>query len=359
MKIQEEHVRYAVLGGTFLGGGGGGAWELGMRLGLEAIKGGDVVVCDINSLNPQDTLVSSAFVGAPSTSNANVSDTSIFTKSIKVFVENYKRKIAGLISNECGAVACVNGWLQSAYTKIPFVDAPCNGRAHPTGLMGAMGLHTDPHYQSLQVAVGKNNMSHQYTTAFYSGDIKTTSQLVRNFSHTIGEMVAVTRNPISVEYVKRHGAVGAISQAISLGKAMLDVKSKGPEAMVNIALGLLGGEIICRDKVSYLQLENKNGFDIGKIKVNNYYSLFCNEYLTLTNYLTGQRLATFPDLIMTIDAHTGYPVTTASIKQGQEIYVIAIPYSNLNLGAGLYCHDLYEPIEKLIGEPLFDLSKLA
>ena len=37
----------------------------------------------------------------------------------------------------------------------------------------------------------------------------------------------------------------------------------------------------------------------------------------------GERLATFPDLIMTINAETGEPVTTAMMEEGLEVYVIA------------------------------------
>ena len=37
---------------------------------------------------------------------------------------------------------------------IPLIDAPCNGRAHPTGVMGSLNLHRDPNYITTMTCVG-------------------------------------------------------------------------------------------------------------------------------------------------------------------------------------------------------------
>ena len=60
------------------------------------------------------------------------------------------KKLAGIIPNENGAGSGVNGWIQAAALNLPMVDAPANGRAHPTGLMGAMGLHRQKDYHSVK-----------------------------------------------------------------------------------------------------------------------------------------------------------------------------------------------------------------
>lgn len=44
----------------------------------------------------------------------------------------------------------VNGRFQSAVTGIPVVNSACDGRAHPTGVMGSMDLESDPEYHSIQ-----------------------------------------------------------------------------------------------------------------------------------------------------------------------------------------------------------------
>ena len=93
-----------------------------------------------------------------------------YARAVDLFCRQTGIKVAGLITNECGGLATVNGWIQSAATGLPIVDAPCNGRAHPTGTMGSMGLHLDPHYESLQTVGSREDGTH---LRFSSGAIWT------------------------------------------------------------------------------------------------------------------------------------------------------------------------------------------
>lgn len=351
MMLSEEHVRYAVLGGALLGGGGGGSIELGIALGTEAFKYGSVCLSSIEDLDLDGTFVSTSLVGAPGAQNINVPP-SAYIESFDILQRNCDSDINGIVSNECGAVACVNGWLQSVVKKIPFVDAPANGRAHPTGTMGAMGLHKEVSYVSKQGFSGGTTSSKNYISGFYSGDITNTSLCVRYASTLAGGMVSVTRNPVKAKFIKEHAAVGAITNAITVGKAMVLAEPKGSEAMVKSALDVLDGDIICKDKISDMKIMTEGGFDIGEMTIGAYSLSFCNEYMTLENK-DCVRLATFPDLIMTIDARTGIPVTTASAFSGQEVFLIKVAASKLTLGSGMYYPELYKPLEKSLGKELF------
>ena len=77
-------------------------------------------------------------------------------KTVEILQKNCDFHIGGIITNEQGGEATVNGWLQAAVTGLPVVDAPCNGRAHPTGVMGSMNLHKIPDYTTVQACVGGN-----------------------------------------------------------------------------------------------------------------------------------------------------------------------------------------------------------
>ncbi|MEW6723346.1 MAG: DUF917 family protein [Bacillota bacterium] len=91
-------------------------------------------------------------------------------------------RIGGLITNENGGSATVNGWIQAATLGLPVVDAPCNGRAHPTGLMGSMGLHRSPGYLSLQAAVGGDPNQGRYLEITAAGSLAGASATVRQAS---------------------------------------------------------------------------------------------------------------------------------------------------------------------------------
>lgn len=77
---------------------------------------------------------------------------------------------------------------------------------------------------------------------------------------------------------------------------------------------------------------------------------FWNEYATAEK--DGERLATFPDLIMTINAKTGEPVTTAMMEEGLEVYVIATDKKNLRLSPTMYAPELLKATEDVIKKDL-------
>ncbi|MBB6283608.1 DUF917 family protein [Geobacillus subterraneus] len=84
--------------------------------------------------------------------------------------------------------------------------------------------------------------------------------------------------------------------------------------------------------VTDFHLETTGGFDVvGKVMVDSYELTFWNEYMTLE--LNGERLSTFPDLIMTLDAETGRPIVSATISKGQKVAIITVPKENLILGS--------------------------
>lgn len=63
----------------------------------------------------------------------------------------------------------------------------------------------------------------------------------------------------------------------------------------------------------------------------------------------GERLGTFPDLLMTFDKQTGEPVTTADLCAGQELVLVRVPYGKLILGSGMSELAGYLAIENVLG----------
>jgi len=350
MFLKQENIRQAVIGGALLGGGGGGAIELGMQLGFEALKQGEVVLKDIEEVSPSDLLVTCSLVGAPASTDTYI-EPGHYIEAIDYLQLQTELGISGVVSNECGAVGCVNGWLQSSIKGLFLVDAPCNGRAHPTGLMGSMGLHRDKDYISSLAFSGGDPKKNRHIVGFCKGSIENTAQIARYGSILAGGMVAVSRNPVESSFLRKNGAPGAIKKALEIGRAMLLRESEGPEAMVSAAMEILGGEVICKGIADGVKKENQGGFDVGKMMIKGYEVTFCNEYTTLENF-EGERIATFPDLIMTVDALTGIPVTTADLCSGQEVFLLKTTASNLILGSGMFCEELFEPIEIAVGKKL-------
>jgi DUF917 family protein len=97
-------------------------------------------------------------------------------------------------------------------------------------------------------------------------------------------------------------------------------------------------------------LQTVGGYDVGSLRVADVELSFWNEYMTAER--GAGRLATFPDLIATLDAKSGDPVVTAELTDGRELLVVAVPKARLILGAGIRRPESLAPAEAAVGRSL-------
>lgn len=349
MRLTKEILEYALIGGAILGGGGGGSRELGRESGSIALDYGELNLVDISEV-PDDTLiVTASAVGAPAAVDKYVKPRD-YVRTIEILQNNTGLKIGGIITNENGGAATINGWIQAAMLNIPLLDAPCNGRAHPTGTMGSMGLNKVKGYVSHQAYAGGNPELGNRIEGFVSGDIFKASSMVRQAAVQAGGLVAVARNIVESKYVKENGAVNGISHAIETGRRFYKGLEISPYGAIKSVVEFLNGEIVVEGQVSEFELVTKGGFDVGRVVVKGAELTFWNEYMTLE--VGSKRLYTFPDLIMSFDKATGMPLTTAEIKKDMEVVIIGTKKENLKLGAGMFDKDLLKEIEPVINKEI-------
>jgi DUF917 family protein len=186
---------------------------------------------------------------------------------------------------------------------------------------------------------------------YVQASLETASAMVRQAAVHAGGMVAVARNPVQAAYVRQHGAPDAIQKCLALGQTMLAAAAQGGMAVCQAAVEFLGGEILAVNRVDSVSLVSSGGFDVGKLRIGEYELDFWNEYMILEK--DGERVATFPDLIMTLSASNGMPVTTAAARQGQRLVVLHVPRQRLILGAGMRYRELIEPAERVLGKRLW------
>jgi DUF917 family protein len=349
----------ALIGGAILGGGGGGWIEEGEKMASLALEKGFSEILSLDLLDPSSLLLTVSAVGAPSSGHSHLLPED-YLRAVELFLEKSQDKISGLISSEIGGLAIVNGWVQSAFLGIPVVDAPADGRAHPLGLMGSMGLHKFKDYISQQAVVGRTSEGKLVET-FLIGSIEETSRTTRELAAELSGLVAVARHPVEAGYVRDHGAPGAIRQAISLGKLYREMHQAGLDSRKIVAsiLDFLGEGSFFTGKVKKYFLCQKKGFDLGLIQIDSssgeYELTFWNEYMTLEK--RSERLATFPDLIMTFEAETARPLISAAVKEGMEIIILSVPAQRLILGAGVKDPVLLKKIEATIDREILKYQR--
>ncbi|MBE5785764.1 MAG: DUF917 family protein [Clostridiales bacterium] len=346
-RMTEELALCAVYGGWLLGGGGGGSLQGGLEVIEAVMKNGSFDVCSVDDLAADDTVVTGSLVGSPASGTSGPAEAGCM-RAYQLFLKNTGIGIGAVISNESGAQSITNGWIAAAVNGLPVIDAACNGRAHPTGIMGAMELHKKPGYVTMQAAAG--GQPGRELDIFTRGSIGDTSSLVRSTAAVCGGMVHVLRNPIDAAYIRENAAIGTLSMCISLGRT-IRAHENDPGAMAEALGGQVGMRLLAKGVLHDFTLTSEGGFDVGSAAVGDGYSItFWNEYMTVEK--GGGRLATFPDLIHLLDAKTGLPICSAAIEEGMEVMLVCIPKENLLLGSTMFDPALFEACEKAIGKPM-------
>lgn len=351
MLLDDMWLRQLVYGGAVLGAGGGGSIRAGLRAGRKALAAGPLRLADLKEL-PEDARLLT-FTGVGTTGKVLGVEKLDWqrTKALQAFMETGQQQIGGFVSSEVGPLAVTYGWRESAATGIPVVDAPCNGRAHPMGLMGSLGLHRLPKHITTTVAVGGEPGADNYVELTTRTNVTNASYLVRNAASKLRVPMGVVRNPVLASYVRKHAAVGALKYARSVGEALLENLKDGLPAVLASLAKVMGGRVLAQGRVQSADLAERQGFTLGTIVLSTDADAqvripLCNEYMMVMQ--DGVPLAAFPDLIALFDRNSSLPLSTADVRPGQHLVAFGVPRSRLILGSAMRDRSLLRPIEVLL-----------
>ena len=120
IKLTEEILDAALYGGTILGGGGGGDAKKGRKYAKLAVEYADLRLLSAEDLDDNDMVLTASLVGAPNAENQFMTPADL-VKTFVLLQRNCDFPVAGIITNEQGGEATVNGWLQAAVLGLPLV----------------------------------------------------------------------------------------------------------------------------------------------------------------------------------------------------------------------------------------------
>jgi uncharacterized protein len=354
--LDERRLRELVYGGAVLGAGGGGSIEAGLAAGREALAQGTPRLAHIGELPPRTVIATLSIVGSVAGMTGDQSRPQ-HGHALRRLAEAEKRQFGAVIPSEVGPQAVTYGWRESALSGIPIADAPCNGRAHPLGLMGSLGLHHRPSYITNTVAVGDSRASQTRVELVLRASVARASKMVRQNAAASGIPLAVARNPLPVSFVRNNAAVGGLKYAGDVGKIVLNEIHRGLPHLLERLSQWLGGRILSEGSVSSATLTEAKGFTIGHILIADQAGgdcrvAVCNEYLAFQR--KGEVLAAFPDLITLFDFDSALPLATPEVKPGKRVAVFAVPRSRLKLGSPMKDLALLRPLERLLNIRLTD-----
>ena len=374
MIINQEYAEYLSCGSEILGFGGGGNAQEGLAMAEAAFalaeqKGHPIELLTIEELadrHPEGgTVVTISGVGSPASDTA-YTPPEYYPRLMELLEKEGCTDIIGFISCEIGASSSFEPFLPAAMLGVPVIDAPCDSRAHPLGMMGALALE-QKNISVLQVCVGgrkgDNGTAGAYVELSVRGSVCGASSLIRNAASLAGGAVSVARNPIDLFWLNTYGAKGAYAHAAAIGKYWKSITVKNTPA-AEAAAGLadaLDGNVICLGQLVRYSCVTENALDYGEFTIvsdgapNRCQSVtitFFNEYMTLTDN-AGTRHYTFPDGIVVIGEDLKiYSSAMLAGAKGGTFAVVAAGWQTLNIPPALRQKSHYRTVESVIGKDM-------
>jgi uncharacterized protein len=349
-ELGKDDVQAAVTGGSVLAAGGGGWVDHGYEMGDLAVRLGTPRLVSIDEVPDDALVITVTAIGAPAAPDWEMQPRD-YLRAFELMQAAVDKPIVGTITAQNGSSTTLNGWIQSSMFGTLVLDAAGNGRAQPTGKMGSLGLVGRRDFQTVQCAAGGNRRLGKYMELTLRGTVDTTANTLRFACDQAGGFIATTRHPVPASYVREHAALGAITYALTLGEAMLAAQPRGASAVVDAVTAHTKGRVLGPGRVTRRQVVYGGGFDNGHLEIDGggqpITVWLLNEYMAVEQ--GGERLATFPDLIATLSAETGLPVSVAQIQEGQQVYVLIADRTNIPLGAGVRQPEVYPEVEQIMG----------
>lgn len=346
-----QDVEAAIRGGSVFAAGGGGWADHGRMLGTAAVSVGQPDLVSMDEVPDDAYIATAAAIGAPAGTTEWQMLGVDYVKAVEMLQQELGAPVYGLMIGQNGMSSTMNAWLPSALLGTKVVDAVGDIRAHPTGDMGSIGMAGSPE-ATIQVAVGGHRASHSYIELVVRGATGKISPILRKAADMSGGFIASCRNPVRASYVKQNAALGGISRALELGEAILGAEGHGGDAIIAAICKTTSGTVLGRGRVTRKAVTyTEAAFDIGTITIDcgdrTLVLHVMNEYMAIEDG-KGARLATFPDVITTLNAE-GRPVSVGHIQDGDELSVFHIAKAHLPLSSSVKDPAVYPVCEAALG----------
>jgi DUF917 family protein len=339
-----------IWGGSVLACGGGGWVSHGQLMAEAATSSGTPMLASVDEIPDEALVVTVTAIGAPGAPDWEIQPQD-YVNALQLVMDRCPGPVVAVLTAQNGASTTINGWIQSATLGVKVLDAAGDVRAHPTGKLGGMGLTDRAGYLTVQAVAGGNRKRHGELKLVAEGTIVTTSNVLRDVSVRVGGFIAAARNPVEASWVKKHAAVGAITYALALGRAMRAADGSGARAVIDAACKETGGTIIAEGPARITRpMRTHGGFDHGSVTIDGLEVRYLNEYMTAD--CGDVRVATYPDVITTLSLRTGRPATISEIREGDQLAVFHVHRRQLPLSSSTRDRTALAEVEEIMGVEL-------
>ena len=325
--VDEQNVEDIAIGAAVLGTGGGGNPYIGALMACEAIREyGPVELYALDELDDDDLVIPTAGMGAPTVSVEKLPNGDDLILALRALSQYLGKPYKATMSIEAGGMNSIVPVYVAARLRIPMVDCDGMGRAFPELQMlthTIYGISATPFAMADERGnvVLMETISNQWTETF-----------ARSVTIDMGGSAMIALYAATMKQLKEAAIIGTITLAETIGQAIRQARAN-EHSPVETVCHTTGGFLIFEGKIADVQRRTEGGFARGEAHlsgIDDYAGqrlvmYFQNENLVAE--INGETKVTVPDLITTLDADTGEPVTTELLRYGMRVAVLAIPCS--------------------------------
>jgi DUF917 family protein len=313
------------VGGAILGTGGGGDPYIGKLMAQRAIqKHGPVRMIDLKEVDDDALVVPCAMMGAPTVMVEKIPEGGEILVAFRKLEKFLGRTIGAILCAEAGGLNSTIPFAIGAMTGLPVIDGDGMGRAYPELQMVTFTMH-GVSATPMVIVDDKGN-----SVLLECIDNRWTERLARSATIEMGGSVLITLYPMSGAVAKKSSVRGTLTLARRLGEILRESRLAHADAIAAIQTKL-NAHTIFEGRVIDIARRTETGFargearfeGLGAYRGRSYRIAFQNEFLIAER--DGKPLVTTPDLITLLDADTGAPITTETIRYGLRVVAIAIP----------------------------------
>lgn len=327
--LRKENLLDIVAGATFLGSGGGGSPEDGIKLVDKIFD-----VAQGVKLSSPDEVSDSAYVamvagiGAPKALKERGFDVeAVYAyEALERVCAMTGMRISYLMPGEIGGFNTVTPMYVAAEKDIPVVDCDGNGRAVPELATCLYPIYEIP-ASPLVLADRDGNVVIGYPKE--PMDFHACEKMARSFAVASGMVAAFATWVVNGRKMRESLVLNSVSKCERIGKNIREAVREGKDP-VKEALRAANGYELIRGVISGIETRTVEGFDFGRTTIEGT-GPHAGRQLTIDfkneNIIAwekGEPITMVPDLIclMTTD---GKALTNADTEKGMEVAVVAVP----------------------------------
>ena len=325
-EVFDEDLDAIEIGAAILGTGGGGNPYIGkLRCREELKKGRKIPVIPLSELPDDALVVSLGGIGAPVVGVEKIEEGQECLRALHALEKELDVKVDALISAEIGGANSMEPMLTAAQAGLPVVDGDGMGRAFPEMQMCTWSIYGHREAPGA-MADEKGNIVVIRETP---NDVWL-ERMARSVVVAMGAAAGLATQPMKGDFVKRAAVPNTITQALNLGRAVLNAHATNADPIQTV-INQERGKLLMTAKITDLQRHLKGGFAVGHINLNGFGNFdgetgridLQNEFLVFWH--NGNVEVCTPDLIVVLDSDTGLPITTEMLRYGQRVAVLGLP----------------------------------